>query len=392
MTLQAPLPLPDELLSSALIRCCKHHLISTQTLGGIVLGLPNWQPRPLSIPKLHLMERLFRLPAERLVADHTVFYYTTAFMHSQSYELSRSYLAPGARSEGLGALVQSASLGSFGWRYCGECAKGDVDSFGTSYWRRAHNLPGVAVCHIHERPLRATARLISKAGLPLSLPHELEATSPIKRGVSAFQLELARQSAAALRPSRPFASSFSPQWYRDLAVNQGLLPRDAPFRADALSALVVNLAGETLLAQAAIVPATANPWPSLMVRHGVIGPFAPLKHLILNIALAQKRVPDSQPLAHRSSGPPGTADEQLDHFYSEAAKAELRSLLARGEKGVTTETFLRRVGCWGAYRHRMSGLPRLRRVVLHFRASEASVKPLLAGRTLYRTRPHEVVP
>ncbi|WP_213431528.1 MULTISPECIES: TniQ family protein [Paenibacillus] len=34
-------------------------------------------------------------------------------------------------------------------QYCTACIRSDRDQFGTAYWHRSHQLPGVKICHKH---------------------------------------------------------------------------------------------------------------------------------------------------------------------------------------------------------------------------------------------------
>jgi hypothetical protein len=122
------------------------------------------------------------------------------------------------------------------------------------------------------------------------------------------------------------------------------------------------------------------------MRPGTKVPFAPLKHVVLASVLSTRKTDCEPGLVHRSKGPPGSDVRQLDSFYSAQAERLLRLVLANGETGLTTEGFLRRIGCAGAYRHRGEALPLLRQVVYEFRSSSASVRPLAAGATLFRKR------
>jgi ribosomal protein L37E len=84
------------------------------------------------------------------------------FAHFQMASVSRlgvSYgLCKKLRSELLLRSSEAPTLGSkvAGWqlRHCTECAASDRAKHGEAYWRRTHNLPGVAVCAEHQCALR----------------------------------------------------------------------------------------------------------------------------------------------------------------------------------------------------------------------------------------------
>ncbi|HXD43261.1 MAG TPA: hypothetical protein VN649_22040, partial [Ramlibacter sp.] len=118
--------------------------------------------------------------------------------------------------------------------------------------------------------------------------------------------------------------------------------------------------------------------------------FTPLKHLLLETALSRKPQ-DPNALDYVSKGPSGTLDADVDRHYAPLARQELIEVLETGQ-ALTTAQFLRRCGALGPYRHRGAMLPKLRSVVLEFRASPASVKPLRPGKTLFRNAPDIRVP
>jgi len=392
MTLQAANPQPDELLVSALIRTCLQYMVPAKTLCRVALNSPNWKPGLLSWAGSDALESAFRLPFEHLLSHHTVFNYATSFMSSTQYrqtvdgELQHRLGGTGAH---LSALMQNATHAAMGWRFCNQCVRAELASLGYSYWHRSHNLPAVTACWTHATALRQTAWPVAGSSIRLVLPHEAESCLCRRRSPTGFELKLAQLSAEALLPSRPLADQASAAWYRGLLTEGGLISAGSAVSAGALADILVKAAGVRSLKEMGLLPRMRNPWPALMVREGTKVPFMPLKHLMLRAALATLPNAAIAALNHRPSGPPPSSSIKLDSHYARAASKTLRSLATVVESGISTEAFLRRAGCWGAYKHRKHEMPRLRHVVLNFRASDATLKRLGTGKRLYRNFPNE---
>lgn len=65
-------------------------------------------------------------------------------------------------------------------RYCPDCVKHDIDTFGIAYWHRNHQIGCNTVCHIHRRPL-LTARVTGDGARPTSLDLSLPPYPEINR-------------------------------------------------------------------------------------------------------------------------------------------------------------------------------------------------------------------
>lgn len=395
MTLQGPRLYPDELVSSGLIRCCRRYGLTTKPLRSVVLGVPYWQARFLCFNSLPSLARVFRVPEKVILWEHTTFPYVSAFLEAVTYSKALECVAREATGSRLGAISQNATVGGGLRRYCPECSAADRARYGESYWHRAHNLPGVEVCPTHGRYLRASDIPLDLAfRLGLDLPSEGK-SGLAGRGNPPQQLvRLAQASANALlsRPgSRPGPTSA--EHYRTIAHEHGWLQEGSQVSGLNLNRLLAQTFGDVFLDRWGVKPERKeSSWPSLMLRDRCGVPFVPLKHMLLDIALRSPRNESSLQLNHQPSGPSARRASELDALASRSARAVLKALLASGETGVSTESFLRRAGCFRAYQERFRELPRLRAAVLKFRAGPASVKRLSPGRKLYRSLPNESVP
>lgn len=66
-------------------------------------------------------------------------------------EQAHPYDACSASGLGLAALSNAQP---HVWRLCPTCVARDIEMFGVTYWHRSHQLPGVAICLLHDEPLR----------------------------------------------------------------------------------------------------------------------------------------------------------------------------------------------------------------------------------------------
>jgi hypothetical protein len=176
----------------------------------------------------------------------------------------------------------------------------------------------------------------------------------------------------------------TPATYRDLAVTNGWLAANRVVDASSLARALSNRFSKRYLEECG-VPTTVKTgfWAALMLQAKTDLPYAPIKHALLQTLLSAPAAQGSS-ITFAPPGPSASSNRRVDEFYSRGAKAELKRLIRSGEQ-VTTEAFLRGVGCLGAYRHRGDQLPDLRAVVREFRGSVATVKRLQPGKTLYRS-------
>lgn len=395
MTLQGPRLYPDELVSSGLIRCCRRYGLTTKPLRSVVLGVPYWQSRFLCFNSLPSLARVFRVPEEVILWEHTTFPYASAFLDAVTYAKALECVGREAAGSRLGAISQNATVGRGFRRYCSECAAEDRANYGESYWHRAHNLPGIEVCQTHGRYLRASDIPVDLAfRLGLNLPSEGRSGQTGKGSPPPQLIQLAEASANALR-SRPDNRTGPPtaEHYRETARDHGLLREGSQVSGLRLNHLLTETFGNAFLDRWGVKPERKeSSWASLMLRDRCHVPFVPLKHMLLDIALRSPRHQSSLQLDHQPSGPSARRAPELDAVASRTARAVLKKLLSSGATGVTTEAFLRQAGYFRAYQERFRELPRLRAVVLKFRAGPASVKRLSPGRKLYRSLPNESIP
>jgi hypothetical protein len=386
----APRLYPDELLSSGLVRFCRWYNLRFKVFAREVLHMPQLRASFLGICPLSRIAPLYNVSPEHLLWHHTTFPYATGFVSGESYKLARrAALNGGSGMAQLLAVMQNASFGISTRKICLKCVQDDLAQIGETYWHRAHNLPGVWMCAKHRCSLVLSQLPAGALKTEYRLPIECATSALVKAWKSFGHLDLARRSVHLLNRKESDGAIRTHVTYLALAGQNGWLSSGKQVNAAALTKAVTSLFSSEYLREACVPIADRNPWPALGMRASTSN-FTTLKHLLLETALSTRPSHDNV-LNHSSPGPRGTADRDVDGFYAPLARQELIKALKMGE-ALTTEQFLRRVGALGPYRHRGPALPKLRRVVLEFRASPASVKQLAAGKTLFRKSPQLVVP
>lgn len=381
-------PYPDELLSSTLTRLGRRYRVSPFSFGKDVLRLPSWSLSFIGALPLPPICDLLRTEAETLLRHHTPLPYASAFTTLHAYQRCWEDAVSGAESPRLRALMGNAEGAPSLRKFCAACVRDDLIMHGESYWHLSHQLPGVLFCTRHGQALRCTTLAFGVRGpVQLSLPSECTGTR-MRTGAPSL-ITVAMESVDLMHAREPVQRS--PAVYRDLAQSRGYLETDRQVSEAAVCRLLVRRFSKAFLRTHGLLDSKGTPsWAAAMFRPNVPFGYAPIKHVLLETALTLGRATSNDCLSFRSSGPPPSDDSEVDAHYSSAAKQVLRQVL-RDERVLTTEEFLRISGCYGVYKHRKDRMPKLRQMVLAFRSSAASVKPLGEGKTLFRNRPNEVV-
>lgn len=153
-----PSLLPDELLYSLLGRFIKFNALgdprsALQILFGSRTIIPCID-LPTHITELH--SQIGPIPpcdsALELIQLGTLFPYHRPFLTDVQCKKALHILNNGG-GIGLKTLIGRVA-NRFGanvvLRYCPLCAADDLAAYGSNYWHRSHNLPGVKSCHLHE--------------------------------------------------------------------------------------------------------------------------------------------------------------------------------------------------------------------------------------------------
>lgn len=368
-------PLPDELLSSALIRSARRAGVSIGTFTKMFTGR-KWEPGFFQAGHITDISAPLRIQPLELLWNHTVFSYSTRFFAADVFHKALAAAhATGHGATGMGAVTQSVSDHSRRRRFCSTCAKEDVRQWGESYWHRSHSLPGVLLCLRHGAILQQTALRIS--GLRTcsqALPHEVDGDKVLKGKLTLFDRELGRRSVAVL--TRPFGEGQGRDivWYRDALLAQGLLSPHRQVNVEKLAGWALGVIGRPLTKLGLVGDDLKLHWLALMVRPNTGIPFIPLKHLVFESALAAYGCCTSPAVDHIPSGPSGQPEDELDRRYAAALKVVIRRYRARGEK-VRISDAMTEAGCWSAFRHARERFPRTATVLEKLRNSPQSMRP-----------------
>jgi hypothetical protein len=320
--LPARRPYPDELCSSAVFRCSVQFRVPIKRLGRVVLGRQGWHPSFLGATPLRELAELFRLEPLKLLWEHTAFPFATACMGRESFDnaMRNAIEGGGTQCIGLGAVIQNASTGLPFRRLCPGCFEEDLKRHGEPYWHRSHQLPGVWVCLRHECFLHETDAMVAGSRTDLRLPHQTTAKPLGLEPVPIALMRVARMAVAWLeRPVGP-GESFTPIFYRRMAVDNGWISVGRPVSATRLYGRLTAALPREFLEQTQLQPQRDScHWLALMIRPGVDAPFAPIKHAVAQVLFGTRRLPDQEPLQYVPAGPPKSSAALIDTFYAQQA-------------------------------------------------------------------------
>jgi hypothetical protein len=157
-----PTPYPDEIFYSVL---CRYHLRNgspafvntSKVLWGQRTGQNLYLPQTLGkisgrIPKKS------GLTVERFIIGNTIFPYLKPFLPRERgqrvFELMKSDTVQTEMAHQVSGLPRSKSPKWQYLRYCEDCWKDDIQTYGEPYWHRLHLLPGIFICPVHGKPIR----------------------------------------------------------------------------------------------------------------------------------------------------------------------------------------------------------------------------------------------
>lgn len=368
-------PYPDELISSAIIRGCRHFALPLAAVGRQLHGKKGWRPTFHGTGDIDRLGELFRRDPNELLWRHTTLPYASAF-HDQAGDPLALDLLPASASSPSSrrTLLQSTVCGTLFRRFCRHCVDRDVRDRGESFWHRSHQLPGVMFCTEHETTLTITTISSNGPLRDLVLPQDLETKTTRRQPLHASWYAIAASSLKLLnRP--PGASKARPGvFYRELACKRGWLPDESAVSQKRLTKALENFYGKRLLSNSGL-PATSGTWPGLMMRPGSDMPFVTVKHVLLEEFLRNQDVQAPLEFAYRPSGPSARSSQLIDAECTAAAKRELKEIAREGVR-VSVIDWLSRSGCWQTYRHAVNdGLPRLNALVANFKLSPLASRP-----------------
>jgi len=292
-------PYPDEMVGSILSRACRQFGLKPTPLLIALTGRRLIRHSLVVTNHANIAEAC-GMSLEEFHLRHTIAMYAIAFVpEPYRNRLWQSALSGNGRSNFAGMFGQGVSKWEVNLQYCPNCAVEDQRSFGESYWRRLHQIPGVTVCIQHRRALVKSATSIV-ASVPVPMPHRCgesrECVVPLSEQL---QVSIAEWSEAAAAGFPGMNRSWM-DWYRERAAACGYDPAHQALFSGSIASDLARFYGlDTLAAlKCNVGPKTTNSWAARLMRpHTVTA--SSLKHILLAMFLDSWPLPSSGAAAFR---------------------------------------------------------------------------------------------
>lgn len=361
-------PLPGEIWSSTLLRSSRRTGLPITTVMRALTGR-KWSPGFFHCGYVQQLAPLLRQDPHEVLWGHTILGYATAFYAPDLLQKALAAVSStGHEAIGSGVVVQGVSDYVPFRRFCKLCARLDRSRWGESYWHVAHNLPGVLICSVHNGPLHTTE--LPAAGprsWSYALPHEASGTPATRHPVSSFQQELMRRSTSLIgHPPPSTKSARSVEWYRRVLEERGWALQGRAVSGGALVDWFTAIVGRHPERLGLTAKEASLEWATLMIRPGIDIPFAPIKHLMFEAALAVGQELRPPTLIHKPSGKSKRPTAELDRHCAIAVH-ELAAGYRRQNRSVRLCDLLVELGCWSQFRHDRSRFPLLSSAVQSLR-------------------------
>jgi hypothetical protein len=307
-----PRPLPDEVIGSLFAYACIELGLTPGTLLRQLVGVSHSYNDFLSSSLMLKFERRTGLDAEELLWGHTIFPYAVAFL-SQAEVLQCRDKALDPRWRGLdrlGWLIKSVAQGLPFRRMCAQCIADDLGQHGRSYWHRAHQLPGVYRCDVHDTVLLSSGIGVrhKTRRIPVEMPEGVPGRQMVLR-LPTVVLDVVQHRALAALGRR---TGYREDWqtsYRARAFEKGYGMRCGDLANAQLATDLFHFFTEPYLNEVGCGFGSyrANPWPELMVMERLAVPVAPAKHVLLDAYL--ELCPNGRKLRGYEKPPRGASAE-----------------------------------------------------------------------------------
>lgn len=357
-------PLPDELLTSALVRTCVRFDLRIKPLMRAICDSAN-APSFFHMTNIGEYAKVLHMDPITLLYKSTLFPTLVAF---QSWERRVSFesaaLARGrTHSIGLFALQSTSSYVPYR-RLCSLCVRSDKSRYGWSYWHVAHHLPGVSRCNVHGVRLRETA-LTTSSGVhrwSYQLPDEVESEQRRTRRTK-FEDELNRLALATQAENLWSAlSPMSDRFYRIRLELAGLVSPNCKVNAMAARQWIAGHVAGVSSVHHLLREDTELTWVDLILRNRPCAPFPAFKHLVIQAAIASTPQPALPTLNHKPSGNRARDLIEIDLAKAKELDTQIRLLLETKER-FTLQGVLTAIGTWDSFRHARERYPAVRRVI-----------------------------
>lgn len=352
-----PPPFPEEVVGSYLLRLERETALARERLLFLVTG-HKLHSHSFVLTQYASIAANCGMSVESFLQCHTLLPYFTAFMSDEErasfWNVSNVDAKPLA---GGATIARHVTHGQQWLRLCPRCVIEDRRQYGWSYWKRAHHIAGVRVCHIHLCELVVTVVEL-KRSVPQLLPHEVLLTQKIPRGGCPYEalLEISKLTANALRSE--IESRDWPTHYQTRAIELGYRFGQVGVMGNLLSQDLAAYFGQKFLREhdQEIIPSTKAPWPGRLTRHSNFRTTA-FRHVLLNVFLNSKPRPSAPQYNERR--PDLMKDYSVIERKALIALDEALEELLKSGKRIAMEQLYRQVGIFSTmkhYKHRVPGL------------------------------------
>ena len=261
------IPLPDELIHGYLGRLMRCNGAANDKQLDMLMrewaGVPGSDYR--EVPRAILLAKVAGVPVTEFVSQHSFVPLRRAI----------TWLHPdvehGCESKLPLLLSGPMTLPRDGAYFCEHCVADDVESYGMSYWRRGHQIPGVLWCSKHREPLRYVDRASAFQRPPSALVGVAIGVSPgwVEELMGNPYLQrYADVCSCLMERDRPFDVAVVSHVLKGEARAQGFQASGRPVKRPLLSDMAIEKVGRKWLAT--VVPALANK-PEGEISHQVDG-------------------------------------------------------------------------------------------------------------------------
>lgn len=366
-----PAPYPDELIGSWLLRGCRHLGIPLKLLTHFIFfdGVRRSSRWPPTMPRaLSAVSAATGIDTETLLWEHTQFPYATAYSSPEQTDTwTRNLMFDGAR--GNSALSHSTFIGIEGLRYCEQCADSSQQQHGETYWRRAHNLPFVAICHTHGTYLRVVRR--DNPTHPIVfLPGDNEDEPVENRLPPDWELRIASLSTQLLQTRRRRHPEAWYNHYRRRAILKGVKRLGSDLASRQIAEAFRTRFGNAFLANGGLeFKGLTQPWPMLMLRPGQSEPFSTPKHVLLTVFLELGDLAEDYVKYRKRAADYAALDTQYRHLIAVFIDKQRET-----HQRITLKEMLMRLGIYQSISHSRAKLPQTTELIRAFKASELSAR------------------
>lgn len=361
-------PHEDELVGSALSRAIRYSGLSVPHLLRAVTGR-RVVNHSFIVARHPMVAWSFGMPADMFARRHTMTEYSLAFMPvERRAAIWNSALSSAPNSGWMGNIAKDLTNTHPKLRYCAACVKDDVSRFGDSYWRRAHQLPAVSVCLVHQQPL-VVSSVPLQPRLPVEPPHRCIGEIMCSNLSVRIQMAIARWSVDCLNGGLQAGRTW-PEWFRDKASATGYQLSQGTNFGTRLSRDLERYFTHSFLAEhkCAVDRQVGLQWPARLLRdcsHGI----EPLKNVLMCVFLDSNPEPTPPKVKEfKARGPRRDRSAQDIEAVERMARAAAQ-LRSKGHQFNLTMV-LRQAGLEDVWRHSYLQLPRLQAWVAQFKTTQ----------------------